>query len=157
MDDDGNPLAGVPFEQAFEHVLETTHHRMDGDGNPVGITLDPSEEEQRICAEIDHPWWCDRRRCSAWEGGCHHSDPEIVEPDRYSPITVKVWLTHHHGSSEPVLGHTMITCRYWHPDDPDDRIVLTMRADRLTTIGEAFMRAPAALAPVPPQCRCRAS
>lgn len=140
MDDEDNPATGIPFEQAFEQVLETTRHCMDEDGNPVGITLDPSEEELRISAEIDHPWWCDRRRCSAWEGGCHHSDPELVLPDKYSGITVQVWLTHHHGSDEPVFGHAVINCPYYHPDDPDDRIVLTMRADRLTTIGKAFMR-----------------
>jgi hypothetical protein len=142
VDDDGNPLVGVPFEQAFERMLETTPQRMDEDGNPVGITFDPSAEELRISAQIDHPWWCDRRRCSAWEGGCHHSDPEIVPPDRYSPITVQVWLTHHHGSTEPVMGHAVIDLPWPHPDDPDERMVLTMRADRLTTIGEAFMRAP---------------
>jgi hypothetical protein len=62
-----------------------------------------SEEELRITAEIDHPWWC------------------------------------HHGFDEPVLGHAVIDLPWPHPDDPDERIVLTVRADRLTT----FMRAPA--------------
>ncbi|HYV32358.1 MAG TPA: hypothetical protein VEO53_14800 [Candidatus Binatia bacterium] len=146
MDNDERNPEGTAFDyEAFKRALETTRQRMDDDGNPVGITLDPSEEELRISAEIDHPWWCDRRRCSAWDGGCHHSDPEMVLPDRYSDITVQVWLTHEHGSEEPVLGHAVIDLPWPHPDDPDERIVLTMRADRLTLIGQAFTRAPEAL------------
>jgi hypothetical protein len=146
LDNDERDPEGTAFDhEAFERALGTYRHRMDDNGSPVGISLEASEEELRISAEIDHPWWCDRRRCSAWDGGCHHSDPELVLPDQYSDITVQVWLTHHHGSTEPVMGHAVINCPYYHPDDPDDRIVLTMRADRLTLIGEAFMRASEAL------------
>jgi hypothetical protein len=148
VDGEGTPATGVPFEEAFEQALETTRYRMNEEGQPVGIRLESSEEERRISAEIEHPWWCDRRRCSAWEGGCHHSDPELVLPDEYSRILVQVWLTHHHDSTEPVLGHAVIDIPWPHPDDEDERIVLTMRADRLTTIGEAFIKAPTALTPV---------
>ena len=49
----------------FEQALERTRYRMNEDAQPVGIRLESSKEERRISAEIEHPRWCDRRRCSA--------------------------------------------------------------------------------------------